>query len=76
VPRFRTIEATFSEFNYAEYLNGSLPNTAEERRCLLKEGGTARRAAVEINEELGRTPEAFYFALRRQQAYVITEGPG
>ncbi len=37
---------------------------AEGAKGLLKEGGTARRAAVGIDEELGRTPGGFLFRVR------------
>jgi uncharacterized protein with GYD domain len=50
--------------------------TAEGARGLLKEGGTARRAAVQkIIEGLGGKVEAFYFAYGEGDAYVITELP-
>lgn len=43
---------------------------------LLKEGGTARRAAVEkLMKSLGGRLEAFYFAFGENDAYIITEVP-
>jgi uncharacterized protein with GYD domain len=50
--------------------------TAEGARGLLKEGGTARRAAVQkIIEGIGGKVEAFYFAYGEDDAYVITDLP-
>jgi uncharacterized protein with GYD domain len=50
--------------------------TAEGAKGLLKEGGTARRAAVEkLMKSLGGRLEAFYFAFGEKDAYIITEGP-
>ena len=50
--------------------------TAEGARGLLKEGGTARRAAVQkIIEGIGGKVEAFYFAYGEDDAYVITDVP-
>jgi uncharacterized protein with GYD domain len=50
--------------------------TAEGARGLLKEGGTARRAAVQkIIEGIGGKVEAFYFAFGEDDAYVITDLP-
>jgi uncharacterized protein with GYD domain len=50
--------------------------TAEGAKGLLKEGGTARRAAVEtMLKSVGANLEAFYFALGDNDAYVISEGP-
>jgi len=50
--------------------------TAEGAKGLLKEGGTARRAAVEkLMKSLGGRLEAFYFAFGDNDAYIITEGP-
>src|SRR5258708_38821107 len=46
--------------------------TAEGAKGLLKEGGTARRAAVEeLMKSLGGRLEAFYFAFGDNDAYVI-----
>ena len=43
---------------------------------LVKEGGTARRAAVQkMLENLGGRLEGFYFAFGENDAYVISEGP-
>jgi uncharacterized protein with GYD domain len=45
-------------------------------RGLLKEGGTARRAAVQkVVESMGGKVEAFYFAYGDADAYVITDLP-
>jgi uncharacterized protein with GYD domain len=50
--------------------------TAEGAKGLLKEGGTARRAAAEkLMKSLGGRLEAFYFAFGDNDAYIITEGP-
>jgi uncharacterized protein with GYD domain len=50
--------------------------TPEGIRGLVKDGGTARRLAVEkMLEKLGGRLEAFYFAFGDNDAYVITEGP-
>jgi uncharacterized protein with GYD domain len=50
--------------------------TAEGAKGLLKEGGTARRAAVEkLMKSLGGRLEAFYFAFGDSDAYIITDGP-
>jgi uncharacterized protein with GYD domain len=50
--------------------------TVEGVRGLLKEGGTARRAAVQkIIESIGGKVEAFYFAYGEADAYVIAELP-
>ena len=50
--------------------------TAEGARGLLKEGGTARRAAVQkIIEGIGGKVEAFYFAYGEDDAYLIVEVP-
>ena len=47
--------------------------TAQGAKGLLKEGGTARRAAVEeLMKNLGGRLEAFYFAFGDNDAYVIT----
>jgi len=49
---------------------------AEGARGLMKEGGTARRAAVQkLIESLGGKVEAFYFAYGEYDAYVITDFP-
>jgi uncharacterized protein with GYD domain len=43
---------------------------------LLKEGGTARRAAVQkVIEGVGGKVEAFYFAYGEDDAYVIADVP-
>jgi uncharacterized protein with GYD domain len=50
--------------------------TPEGIRGLVKEGGTARRAAVEkMLQNLGGRLEGFYFAFGENDAYVISEGP-
>src|ERR1700675_1714888 len=50
--------------------------TPEGIKGLVKEGGTARRAAVEkMLEKLGGRLEGFYFAFGENDAYVISEGP-
>src|SRR5580704_16826623 len=50
--------------------------TAEGSKGLLKEGGSARRAAVEkLMKSLGGRLEAFYFAFGENDAYIITEQP-
>jgi uncharacterized protein with GYD domain len=50
--------------------------TAEGARGLLKEGGTARRAAVQkVIEGVGGKVEAFYFAYGEDDAYVIADVP-
>jgi uncharacterized protein with GYD domain len=50
--------------------------TPEGAKGLLKEGGTARRAAVEkLMKSLGGRLESFYFAFGENDAYIITEGP-
>ncbi|HEY2122834.1 MAG TPA: GYD domain-containing protein [Chthoniobacterales bacterium] len=50
--------------------------TPEGIRGLVKQGGTARRVAVEkMLEKLGGRLEGFYFAFGDNDAYVITEGP-
>jgi len=49
---------------------------AEGTRGLLKEGGTARRAAVQkLIEGLGGKVEVFYYAYGEDDAYVITDVP-
>lgn len=48
----------------------------EGARGLMKEGGTARRAAVQkLAESLGGSIESFYFAFGENDAYVIGEFP-
>jgi uncharacterized protein with GYD domain len=43
---------------------------------LMKEGGSARRAAVQkLVESLGGKVEAFYFAYGEADAYIITDMP-
>jgi uncharacterized protein with GYD domain len=43
---------------------------------LMKEGGTARRSAVQkLVESLGGKVEAFYFAYGEADAYIITDMP-
>lgn len=50
--------------------------TAEGARGLVKEGGTARRAAVEAAvKSLGGKLESFYFAFGEMDAFVIAELP-
>jgi uncharacterized protein with GYD domain len=50
--------------------------TAEGAKGLLKEGGTARRAAVEkLMKSMGGRLEAFYFAFGDNDTYLITEAP-
>jgi uncharacterized protein with GYD domain len=50
--------------------------TPEGIKGLVKEGGTARRAAVQkMLERLGGRLEGFYFAFGENDAYVISEGP-
>src|ERR1700723_4111750 len=50
--------------------------TPEGIKGLVKEGGTARRAAVEkMLHKLGGRLEGFYFAFGDNNAYVISEGP-
>jgi uncharacterized protein with GYD domain len=50
--------------------------TSEGARGLLKEGGSARRAAVQkLIEGIGGKVEAFYFAYGEDDAYVITDVP-
>ena len=49
--------------------------TPEGIKGLVKEGGTARRAAVQkMLENLGGRLEGFYFAFGENDAYVISEG--
>jgi uncharacterized protein with GYD domain len=48
----------------------------EGAKGLMKEGGTARRAAVQkLVESLGGKVEAFYFAYGENDAYIITDMP-
>jgi uncharacterized protein with GYD domain len=50
--------------------------TTDGVRGLLKEGGTARRAAVtKLVEGLGGKVESFYYAYGENDAYVITDLP-
>jgi uncharacterized protein with GYD domain len=50
--------------------------TSEGARGLLKEGGSARRAAIQkLIESIGGKVEAFYFAYGEDDAYVITDVP-
>jgi uncharacterized protein with GYD domain len=50
--------------------------TPDGIKGLVKEGGTARRRAVEkMLESLGGRLEGFYFAFGENDAYVITDGP-
>lgn len=49
---------------------------ADGARGLLKEGGSARRAAVQkLAESLGGRIESFYFAFGADDTYVIGEFP-
>jgi uncharacterized protein with GYD domain len=50
--------------------------TAEGARGLMKEGGSARRAAVQkALDGVGGKLEAFYFAFGKDDAYVIVDVP-
>jgi len=50
--------------------------TAEGTRGLLKEGGTARRAAVtKLLGALGGKVESFHYAFGEGDVYVISEAP-
>jgi uncharacterized protein with GYD domain len=50
--------------------------STEGARGLLKEGGTARRAAVQkLVESMGGKVEAFYFAYGDADAYIISDLP-
>ncbi|MGH6978477.1 MAG: GYD domain-containing protein, partial [Brevundimonas sp.] len=50
--------------------------TAQGAQGLQKEGGSARRAAVQrLTEQMGGKLEAFYFALGESDAYVIADLP-
>ena len=50
--------------------------TAEGTRGLLKEGGTARRAAAQkLVEGLGGKMESFYYAYGVEDAYVVVDMP-
>lgn len=49
---------------------------AEGARGLMKEGGTARRAAVQkLAESLGGRIDSFYFAFGENDAYVVGDFP-
>ena len=49
---------------------------ADGARGLMKEGGSARRAAVEkVVQGLGGKVEMFYFAYGEDDAYVVTDVP-
>ena len=49
---------------------------AEGARGLMKEGGTARRAAVQkLAESLGGRVDSFYFAFGENDAYVVGDFP-
>jgi uncharacterized protein with GYD domain len=51
--------------------------TAEGARGVLKEGGTARRAATEqLVTSLGGTVEAYYFGFGSDDFYLIADLPG
>jgi uncharacterized protein with GYD domain len=50
--------------------------TTDGARGLLKEGGTARRAAVvKLIEGMGGKVEAFYYAYGEDDAYIISDLP-
>ena len=50
--------------------------TAQGAQGLQKDGGSARRAAVQrLTEQAGGKLEAFYFALGEADAYVIADLP-
>jgi uncharacterized protein with GYD domain len=50
--------------------------TSEGVKGLLREGGTARRSAIQqLAQGLGGTVEAFYYALGEDDVYVITDFP-
>jgi uncharacterized protein with GYD domain len=50
--------------------------TAEGVKGTLKEGGTARRAAIErLAESLGMRLEAFYYAFGEDDVYAIIDAP-
>ena len=50
--------------------------TSQGAQGLQKDGGSARRAAVQkLTEQLGGKLEAFYFALGESDAYVIADLP-
>ena len=49
---------------------------ADGARGLIKEGGTARRAAVQkLIENAGGKVESFYFAYGEHDAYLVTDFP-
>ena len=51
--------------------------TPEGAKGLLKEGGSARRAATEkLLASAGATLEAYYFALGTDDFYIIADVPG
>ncbi|MEO8571189.1 MAG: GYD domain-containing protein [Chloroflexota bacterium] len=51
--------------------------TAEGAKGVLKEGGTARRAATEkLVASLGGTVEAYYFGFGSDDFYLIADLPG
>jgi uncharacterized protein with GYD domain len=50
--------------------------TAEGARGLLKDGGSARRAAIQqMAESMGGSVESFYFAFGEDDVYVIADAP-
>jgi uncharacterized protein with GYD domain len=50
--------------------------TAEGAKGLLKEGGTARRAAVEkLFQSVGGKVESFYYAMGEDDGYIICDLP-
>lgn len=50
--------------------------TPQGTQGLQKEGGSARRAAVQrLTEQLGGKLESFYFALGESDAYVVADLP-
>jgi uncharacterized protein with GYD domain len=50
--------------------------TADGAKGLLKEGGSARRAAVQkLLDGIGGKLEVFYFALGNQDAFVVVDVP-
>ena len=59
----------------AKYL-AKVSYTAEGAKGVLKDGGSARRAAAEAAmKSVGGSVEAFYFAFGDTDAYVIAEAP-
>jgi uncharacterized protein with GYD domain len=51
--------------------------TTEGARGVLKEGGSARRAAVEqLAKKMGANVEVFYYAFGKNDVYVIIDSPG